>query len=253
MHAIDMREDIHALTGARALLRPQVVLPLRARYRRAADKIVSRGHWMPVMLAAKRAFDIVGSLFLLVLLSPIILLCLVLIPLDSPGNPIFSHERIGLHGRTFRILKFRTMRKDAHAHREHLGESQNNNRYFFKHYHDPRVTRLGQFLRKFSLDELPQLVNVLRGDMSLIGPRPLLKEDFVVLKTSDPLFVRWVRERHQLWPGLTGLWQVNGRSALPLERSMELDLAYIEKWSPKMDAEILLKTIPAILRGSGAY
>jgi lipopolysaccharide/colanic/teichoic acid biosynthesis glycosyltransferase len=204
-------------------------------------------------LLAKRVFDIVGALGLLLVTAPIFLVLAVWIPLDSSGPVFFKNKRRGRHGRTFDVLKFRTMEKEAHAHREKLVNSQNGNRLLFKIKDDPRVTTLGQFLRKYSLDELPQLINVLRGEMSLIGPRPLLKEDFEGAMASDPLFRRWVRDRHQLRPGITGLWQVSGRNDLTFEVSMLLDLEYVTYWSPSMDFIILLRTPIAVLQGKGAY
>jgi lipopolysaccharide/colanic/teichoic acid biosynthesis glycosyltransferase len=201
----------------------------------------------------KRCFDINVSLLLLILLSPLFLVLGLLIPLESRG-PVFFHSlRIGLHGRTFRLFKFRTMARDAHVHRVRMINEKSSNRVVFKHKTDPRVTRLGRFLRKFSLDELPQLINVLRGDMSLIGPRPLLKEDFESDTGNSPVFQQWARDRHRLWPGLTGLWQVSGRSDLSLEESMYLDLHYVTHWSPRLELVIVLKTIPAVLAGRGAY
>ncbi len=204
-------------------------------------------------LAGKRLFDVLGAATLLAVCAPVFLLLAVGIPLDSPGPVFFRNKRRGLYGRTFTIFKFRTMEREAHHRREELVNSADPGRLLFKIKSDPRVTPLGHFLRKYSLDELPQLLNVLRGDMSLIGPRPLLKEDFESTGHPSPLFRRWVRDRHRLRPGITGLWQVSGRSDLSLEESMRLDLRYVTHWSPGLDLRILGRTPLAILQGRGAY
>jgi len=204
-------------------------------------------------LVVKRAIDVVGSLALLIVFSPVFMILTLLIPLDSPGPVLYHSPRRGYWGRIFNVFKFRTMQRDAHARREELVNSEDPNRLLFKIKRDPRVTRLGKFLRQYSFDELPQLFNVLRGEMSLIGPRPLLKEDFEKASLPGPLYRQWVRDRHMLRPGLTGLWQVSGRTDLSLEDSMRLDLQYIERWSPWMDVKIILKTPKAVLEGKGAY
>jgi lipopolysaccharide/colanic/teichoic acid biosynthesis glycosyltransferase len=229
------------------------VLPLPGRYRRAHDPVDERAADLRYALIFKRIFDLVVSLALLAILSPLFLLILIGIPLDSPGSPIFRHKRVGMHGRVFRIYKFRTMTHHAHSVREQMVVVKDTERLFFKHKRDPRVTRFGRFLRKFSLDELPQLINVLKGDMSLIGPRPLLKEDFFEDAHPSPLFKVWVRDRHRLWPGITGLWQVSGRSDLSWEDSVRLDLYYVENWSLVGDMLILWKTFRAVVSSAGAY
>jgi lipopolysaccharide/colanic/teichoic acid biosynthesis glycosyltransferase len=206
-----------------------------------------------VSLVGKRAFDIAGSLVLLTLLSPLLVLLIFTIPLDSPGPVYFKNKRRGLYGRTFELLKFRTMHREAHDHREQLIQSRDPQRLLFKMKRDPRVTRFGRLLRKYSLDELPQLINVLRGEMSLIGPRPLLKEDFESTAAPGPLFRQWVRDRHRLRPGITGLWQVKGRNDLSLEDAMVLDLQYVTHWSPRLDLVIFFKTPVVVLAGKGAY
>jgi len=234
-------------------LRPSIILPLGPAYRRANDAVKPLWDWMPWALAAKRVFDVTLTLVLLLTLAPLFLVLMVWIPLDSPGNPFYGHERRGLHGRLFRIYKFRTMRSDAHLHRIRMIGEKEDTRLFFKHKSDPRVTTLGRFLRKYSLDELPQLFNVLLGDMSLVGPRPLIKEDFEGPGRPGLLYRRWVRHRHRLWPGISGLWQVSGRNELSFEQSMRLDLKYVTHWTPMMDLAILLRTIPVVLKGHGAY
>jgi exopolysaccharide biosynthesis polyprenyl glycosylphosphotransferase len=198
------------------------------------------------LLLAKRLFDLTLTLLAMPLVLPLMALIAVLIKLDSPGPVFFVQERVGLHKRTFRMYKFRSMYVDAEARMkelEHLNEAEGP---IFKIRNDPRVTRLGRLLRRTSLDELPQLFNVLKGDMSLVGPRPMSLRDV-------NLFDRGIqRKRFSVKPGLTCLWQISGRSNLPFSRWLELDLEYIERWSLWLDLKILLKTIPAVLRGSGA-
>ena len=173
----------------------------------------------------------------------------ILIKLTSAGPVFFVQKRIGLNKRVFHIYKFRTMVADAErklAQIEHLNEVSGP---VFKIKRDPRITAIGAFLRKTSIDELPQLFNVLKGDMSLVGPRPLQLRDYELLTHSGP---DWQRCRFSVRPGITCLWQVNGRSAIPFEQWMELDQQYVHKWSLWLDMQILAKTIPAVLKGSGA-
>ncbi len=240
-------------SSSAATLQPHIVFPLLPKYRRASDPVTHNQPWLAAGLVAKRIFDFVGSALLLLLLSPLLILLMILIAIDSPGSPFFRHDRIGLHGRTFRIWKFRTMSDGAHGQRDQMLKSDHSRRLLFKNKRDPRVTRFGRFLRKFSLDELPQLINVMRGEMSLIGPRPLLKEDFQGPGMSHALYRLWVRDRHRLWPGITGLWQVSGRNELSFDESMGLDLHYVIHWSPWMDLVVLCKTLPAVFAGRGAY
>ena len=204
-------------------------------------------------LHGKRGFDVASSTLLLLLCSPVFAVLCVVIPLTSSGPIFFRSKRRGLYGRSFEMLKFRTMVPQAHQLRECLVNSSAPDRVIFKLKQDPRITPLGRLLRKFSVDELPQLFNVLRGHMSLIGPRPLLKEDFESTANPSLLFRQWVRDRHGLRPGITGLWQVSGRSDLPLEQSMQLDLHYVTQWIPWLDIKIIFKTPLAILAGKGAY
>ena len=198
-------------------------------------------------LGMKRLIDIVGSAALLIVLAPLFAVVTLLIRLDSPGPVFFAQERVGLNKRRFRILKFRTMVEgsDQQQHMlEHLNEAEGP---VFKIKNDPRVTRLGRFLRRFSIDELPQLVNVLKGDMSLVGPRPLPVRDV------QRIDVQWHKRRFSIKPGITCLWQVNGRSNIGFNEWVRMDLDYIDKWSLGLDLLILLKTIPAVFRGPGAY
>jgi exopolysaccharide biosynthesis polyprenyl glycosylphosphotransferase len=196
-------------------------------------------------LAAKRLLDVAVSLLLLALSAPIIVLAALAIKITSPGSVLFKQERMGLNGRIFTLYKFRTMIADAH---ERVGEVSHLNQMtgpVFKAKSDPRITAVGRILRKFSLDELPQLWNVLKGDMSLVGPRPPIPEEV-------RSYHRWQRRRLSMKPGLTCLWQVNGRNNIDFDRWMQLDLQYIDNWSPSLDLKILLRTIPAVLLGRGA-
>ena len=203
----------------------------------------TREGWTATM---KRVLDVCGAGFMLLVALPIFLAVALGVKLTSPGPVMFGQERLGLNKRRFRVLKFRTMVIDAEqllARVEHLNESAGPT---FKLRNDPRVTRFGCFLRRSSLDELPQLINVLLGDMSLVGPRPLPLRDYEGFSKD------WHRRRFSVKPGITCLWQVMGRSAVGFERWMELDLHYIDQWSLWLDLKILLLTIPAVMRGSGA-
>lgn len=200
-------------------------------------------------LAIKRAIDVVVSLTAIIALSPVMLLSALLVKLTSPGPIFFVQRRLGLNKRMFNIYKFRTMVIDAEARLkelEHLNEADG---AVFKIKKDPRVTLVGRFLRKTSIDELPQLFNVLKGEMSLVGPRPLQVRDYELFETHCG---DWQRKRFSVRPGITCLWQVMGRSSTTFDKWMELDLQYIRTWSLWLDLEILAKTVPAVLRGSGA-
>ncbi len=194
----------------------------------------------------KAITDVVGSSILLILLGLPMLLMGLLIRRGSPGPALFKQERVGMDGRRFECWKFRTMYEDADARRDELRAAHGDDGATFKMADDPRVTRIGRFLRRFSLDELPQLINVWRGDMSLVGPRPHPTDD---VERYDDLAVRRLRAR----PGMTGLWQVRGRSDLSWEESVRLDLYYVENWSLSMDFVIMASTVSAVLGGRGAY
>ncbi|HTS08620.1 MAG TPA: sugar transferase [Candidatus Eisenbacteria bacterium] len=201
----------------------------------------------PVII--KRMLDIVLSGTMLIILAPAMLLTAIAIKLTSRGPILFVQKRVGLNKRVFNIYKFRTMVADAEkklAQIEHLNEVSGP---VFKIKSDPRITPLGKFLRKTSIDELPQLLNVLKGDMSLVGPRPLQLRDYELFTEAGP---DWQRCRFSVRPGITCLWQVNGRSSIQFEQWMELDQQYVRKWSLWLDMQILMKTIPAVLKGSGA-
>ncbi len=199
-----------------------------------------------VDFALKRTFDIIGSTLLLVLLSPLLLIITVAVRATSRGPILFSSMRRGIAQRPFACLKFRTMHTDAEERLADLEELNEASGALFKIRDDPRLTSVGRLLRRFSLDELPQLVNVLRGEMSLVGPRPLPERDYSMLED-------WHRKRYLVLPGITGLWQVSGRSELDFDDLVHLDFIYLEHWSLALDLTILLKTIPAVLLRRGAY
>jgi lipopolysaccharide/colanic/teichoic acid biosynthesis glycosyltransferase len=202
-------------------------------------------------LVLKRLVDVVGAAVGLMLVSTLMLAIALLIRLDSPGPVLFRQLRRGYRGRLFWVFKFRTMTIDAE---KKLGDLENSNEsaggVLFKLRNDPRVTRLGSFLRRRSLDELPQLINVLRGEMSLVGPRPLQLRDSDLLLATNP---QAYHRRLQVIPGVTGPWQVGGRSEVNYERMVELDLEYVENWSLVRDFEIIFKTFFVVLLRRGAY
>jgi exopolysaccharide biosynthesis polyprenyl glycosylphosphotransferase len=192
----------------------------------------------------KRTMDIIGASLLLALTAPIWLLAALAIKLDSRGPVLFRQKRIGRAGKPFSLTKFRSMVIDAEAQREGLLE-QSRQTEWLDLEHDPRITRVGRFLRHSSLDELPQLWNVLRGDMSLVGPRPLIAEE-------DRNVAGWARRRLDLTPGITGLWQVMGRAHIPFEQMIMLDYLYVANWSLWADIKLMLQTVPVVLTRRGA-
>ncbi len=198
-----------------------------------------------LLLLSKRLTDIGISAVLLALALPLMLLVALLIKVGSRGAVLFHQTRCGLNGRLFTLYKFRTMVDNAEQRRQELAHLNEMRGPAFKLRKDPRVTRLGRFLRKFSLDELPQLWNVLKGDMSLVGPRPPVPDEVAEYK-------RWQRRRLSMRPGLTCLWQVSGRNEVDFNEWMKLDLEYIDSWSPLLDLRILARTIPVVLTGRGA-
>jgi exopolysaccharide biosynthesis polyprenyl glycosylphosphotransferase len=199
-----------------------------------------------VDFALKRTFDLVGATLLLALLSPLLLAITVAVLVSSRGPILFRSKRRGIGQRPFDCLKFRTMHTNAEEQQAELDAFNEASGALFKIRRDPRLTRVGRVLRRFSLDELPQLVNVLRGEMSLVGPRPLPQRDYEKLED-------WHRKRYLVLPGVTGLWQVSGRSELDFDDLVHLDFIYLEHWSLALDLSILLKTIPAVLSRRGAY
>lgn len=197
-------------------------------------------------MLAKRLFDMIASSLTLFVLSPFLLIIAVLIKLDSPGPVFYISKRCSKNGRLFDFYKFRSMKDGSHALKEHFRCRSDVSGPVFKIKRDPRITRVGRFIRKYSIDELPQLFNVVKGDMSLVGPRP---------PTPDEVekYEFWQMQRLNITPGITCLWQTRGRSELSFYKWMKLDLWYINNWSFGLDLVILLKTIPAVIRGKGAY
>jgi exopolysaccharide biosynthesis polyprenyl glycosylphosphotransferase len=197
-------------------------------------------------VVAKRIMDLIFSTALLILFAPLFIVVAILIKWNTTGSVFFLQDRVGLNKRVFKIIKFRTMVENAEEllpSFEHLNEM---NGATFKIRDDPRLTRVGGILRKNSIDELPQLINILKGDMSLVGPRPLPLRDY---RGFD---AEWQKRRFSVKPGLTCLWQINGRSNIDFSKWMELDMEYIDHWSLWLDCKILLKTIPAVIMGRGA-
>lgn len=203
---------------------------------------------MPVVhrryLVGKRAFDLVVCVLLLPLALVLSLVCAIAILLDSPGPIFIAQERTGRDGSRFRMYKFRTMVRNAEELKSSLAHLNILPPPDFKIINDPRITRVGKLLRKSSLDEIPQLVNVLRGEMSLVGPRPT--------SFAPSTYSLWHTYRLEVVPGMTGLWQIHGRNGMTMDERLRLDIAYIEHRSLALDLKILLQTIPAVLKGAGA-
>ena len=197
-------------------------------------------------LVAKRIFDIVASLVGIILLSPLFIITFLIIKLDSPGPIFFSQKRNGLKGKVFDMYKFRSMVPDAEQQLKELEQKNEVSGHMFKMKDDPRITRVGKMIRKTSIDELPQLFNVLKGDMSIVGPRPPIVRE---VQKYDP----WHSLRLSVKPGLTGLWQVSGRNDIGFEEMIRLDLKYIRERGFRYDLKIILKTIPVLLGDSKAF
>jgi exopolysaccharide biosynthesis polyprenyl glycosylphosphotransferase len=194
----------------------------------------------------KRSFDVVASTVALIALSPLLLLIALAVATTSPGGALFVQQRVGLKGKPFPMLKFRSMVADADKRVEALLHANEGSGPLFKLRSDPRVTRVGRFLRRTSLDELPQLVNVLLGQMSLVGPRPALEREVVQYSPHEG-------RRLYVKPGITGLWQVSGRSNLSWEDSVRLDLLYVDHWTLRADMKILARTLKTLVKSEGAY
>ena len=203
---------------------------------------IQRGGWRAI---AKRAFDVVLSVLALVLTAPITLVAALAVKRSSPGPIVFAQERVGRDGETFRVFKFRTMVADAEDKRAELDAHNEADGPMFKMANDPRVTKVGRLLRRLSIDEIPQFVNVLRGEMSIVGPRPALPTE-VEQWTDD------VHDRLRVLPGITGMWQVSGRSDTTFDEYKRLDLYYVDNWSLAHDARIVCKTVAAVLASRGA-
>jgi exopolysaccharide biosynthesis polyprenyl glycosylphosphotransferase len=229
--------EVTDIAGPRVAIRPVAGLPLLT---------VEEPELTGARRLMKEAFDRIFAAVLLLPLLPAFLVIGLAIRLSSPGPAIFKQVRVGLNGRHFRVWKFRTMTVDAEQQRDGLLHRNEHDGVLFKIRDDPRVTRLGRWLRHWSIDELPQLWNVLMGDMSVVGPRPPLPAEV-------ENYSHRVRRRLLVKPGMTGLWQVSGRSGLPWEEAVRLDLYYVENWSPSMDATILVRTVSAVLRRQGAF
>ncbi|HET9894704.1 MAG TPA: sugar transferase [Streptosporangiaceae bacterium] len=225
------------VAGPRTTIRPTAGLPLLH---------LDHPEFSGVRLIIKAVFDKVFALIAIVLAAPIFALLALAIKFDDGGSVFFRQTRVGKDGNGFAVYKFRTMVPDAEALKASLASQNQHDGLLFKIKHDPRLTRTGGFLRRWSLDELPQFLNVLAGDMSLVGPRPALPQEAA-------MYGDHVRRRLAVKPGMTGLWQVNGRSDLSWDESVRLDLRYVENWSFMLDLQILWKTCSAIVRGSGAY
>jgi exopolysaccharide biosynthesis polyprenyl glycosylphosphotransferase len=209
-----------------------------------------RPRLMRSTLLLKRALDLVLGTLALVFLAPLLAACSLAIKLDSPGPVLFRQRRVGRDDRTFRVFKFRSMYLDADSRKDDVAglnyHGGGNDTGMFKIREDPRITRVGRFLRRYSLDELPQLFNILRGEMSFVGPRPLIENE-------DRQIEGRFRRRLSLTPGLTGLWQAHGRSDIPFEQMVNLDYLYVTNWSLWGDVKLLIRTASTVLRGSGAY
>lgn len=203
------------------------------------------GHVPEIALVMKRTLDIVLSLLALTILSPVLLVIAIVVKMDSPGPIFYSSERIGKKGRVFKCTKFRTMVRDAEKRRADVMHMNERDGVLFKISNDPRITRIGRFLRKYSLDELPQFFNVLRGDMSIVGPRPPIASEVREYKLSH-------LRRLDVTPGITGLWQVQGRQDPSFDSYISLDVTYIENWSIWLDLKIILRTIGVVFAGTGS-
>jgi len=244
LHSVRLRGvPLRIVPGALALMRGRTIL--------------SEGMGMPLLdvrypqldnyqRALKRALDVAVSAVGLLLLAPLFLIAALAVGLDSPGPVFFRQKRVGADEKTFVCFMFRSMRADAEVLQEALEDRNEAEGAVFKIRRDPRVTRVGGFLRRWSLDELPQLINVLKGEMSLVGPRPLPVRDFLRMEEED-------KRRLGAVPGMTGYWQISGRSNLSFEDMVRLDLYYMENWSLSFDLKIILKTLGAVLRRDGAY
>lgn len=219
---------------------------LRHKLRFHAKRLV----WIGVVQGSyllKRLLDILGSAALIAVLSPVFLSIAAAIRLDSPGPVLFRQIRVGRYGQYFSMWKFRSMYIDAEARKQALlARNEMAGGVIFKMKNDPRITRIGRFIRRASIDELPQLWNVLRGDMSLVGPRPALPSEVNQYSPAE-------RRRLEVIPGITCIWQVSGRSDIPFDQQVRLDVDYIESQSVWLDIKLLLLTVPAVLLGKGAY
>jgi lipopolysaccharide/colanic/teichoic acid biosynthesis glycosyltransferase len=211
------------------------------------SKAVDMQKSIAVSLRKKRLFDIAVILLSMPFLIPILIMIIILVKVDSRGAAFYTSKRVGKNGKIFDFYKFRSMVVDAESLKTSLNnENESNDGVIFKIKNDPRITRVGRVLRKLSLDELPQLLNVLKGDMSLVGPRPPIVSEVKDYQIED-------YKRLHFIPGLTCIWQISGRSDVPFNKQVEMDLDYIKDYKLRNDFKILLLTIPAVFKGSGAY
>lgn len=238
-YSLVMAPSLTDVSGPRIRSRPVAGLPLMH---------VETPRYTGLRATMKRSFDIVGSLLILVLLALPMAAVAITVKATSPGPVLFKQQRIGLDGKEFRMWKFRSMRKDAEQQLAQLdaADRMDPGNVLFKMKDDPRITNVGRFIRRYSIDELPQIFNVLMGSMSLVGPRPSLAREVAQ-------YEHHVHRRFLVKPGITGLWQVSGRSDLPWEEAVRLDLYYVENWSITADLVILWRTVKVVTRGSGAY
>jgi lipopolysaccharide/colanic/teichoic acid biosynthesis glycosyltransferase len=242
----ELQLDPQALDVVVDLSGPDAVIDLRERRpdAPATGGLLAARAWQ---LALKRTIDLVGSALGLLVLTPLLLIAAVAVKVSSPGPVFYVSERVGREGRPFGMVKFRSMTHGAHDSRAtHHHLNIHDSGPVFKIRDDPRVTRVGRYLRRCSIDELPQLWNVLRGDMSLVGPRPPLPEEFLLYSPRE-------QRRLEVKPGITCIWQVSGRSDLDFDTWVDMDLAYIDTWSLRLDARLLGRTVAAVLTGRGAY
>lgn len=238
-YSLVMAPSLTDVSGPRIHSRPVAGLPLMH---------VETPRYTGLRAAMKRTFDIVGSLCIIILLALPMIAVAIMVKATSPGPVLFKQQRVGLDGDEFRMWKFRSMRRDAEQVLAQLdaADRMDPGSVLFKMKDDPRVTRVGRFIRRYSIDELPQVFNVLMGSMSLVGPRPSLAREVAQ-------YEHHVHRRFLVKPGITGLWQVSGRSDLPWDEAVRLDLYYVENWSMTADLVILWRTAQVVLRGSGAY
>ena len=240
--SVAMQQGTRGARDGVVALDPRPAVPFGAADQLAPD-VSERAH-SALARGAKRGFDLIGSLLLIVVLAPAWLAFAFLVKLDSPGPILFRQPRVGRDGKVFSMLKYRTMVVGADAHKPALLHLNTAADGLFKINRDPRVTRIGRFLRRTSLDELPQLLHVLTGRMSLVGPRPLIPEEDVLISGA-------ARQRLQMRPGMTGVWQVSGASTVPIGDMVVLDREYIENWSLWLDLKIVLRTAALVLQLRG--
>jgi len=248
--AVDLVEVAHS-AGVRVRIAPSTMELLVHRAEFVPGEAVPLFELKPPVFegfdyAVKRTFDLIGSSLLLLALSPVLVASALSVRFSSRGPVLYRSMRPGIGGTSFACLKFRTMYRDADQRQAELESLNEASGALFKMRQDPRMTPVGRFLRRYSLDELPQLLNVLRGEMSLVGPRPLPERDFERLE-------EWHKKRYLVTPGITGLWQVSGRSELDFDDLVRLDFLYLERWSVFLDLSILIKTVPAVFTRRGAF